>query len=211
MEQRGGGKGKDGKGDSKDGKGYGSETRKCHWCQKTGHLKVACRSFLAGKPKVDASFEVEPGAGDWEADEGADELDEEITPLDDESGGEDSEGWDSEDDDDDVEDEDGDDDEAVMMTPVVAKTPEIVGNVLRSPLIQKEGGVKGSPLGSTVGESLTESIRREQLEFRELMMKASATSSTPTSIILISQTSVCHLASRCPRVRRRRRRRLGRI
>ena len=68
------------------------------------------------------------------------------------------------------------------MTPMIAKSPETIGKVLRSPLIQKEGGVKGSPLGSTASESLTESIRKEQLEFRELMLKASATSSTTVTV-----------------------------
>ena len=52
------------------------ESRICHWCQKAGHLKQECRSFLAGKPKVRAgtgaaSLEEE----DWQEDLGADGLD----------------------------------------------------------------------------------------------------------------------------------------
>jgi hypothetical protein len=194
---KGKGKGKYQKGDKgagkdgKAGKGQGSETRKCHHCQKVGHLKWECRSFLAGKPKVIANLE----PGDWEAEaedeEDAGYLDEEITPLEEESDGEgesdgeESESWDRDDIDDD--DDEDDDDGSIAQTP---QTPAITGNVLRSPLIHKEGSIIGSPLGETVGESLTESIRKGQLEIRELLLKASPTSiSTSTSTMPSTATA----------------------
>ena len=56
------GKGKDGNGKDgngkRDGKGKGKinldrpETRVCHWCKKSSHLKEVCGSWLAGKPKT---------------------------------------------------------------------------------------------------------------------------------------------------------------
>ncbi len=56
--QKGKGKGKGDKGKfytKGKGKGDGkTETRTCHWCQKPGHLKAQCRSYLSGKPKVPA-------------------------------------------------------------------------------------------------------------------------------------------------------------
>jgi len=175
------------KGDGEDGKGYGSETRKCHWCQKPGHLKMACRSFLAGKPKVIASIETPPG--DWGEDEhgGALDSDEDVTPLDVESDGEESEGWEPEEESDDDEDIDFD---GLMQTPEVAKTTSIVRNVIRSPLIAKAGSLVGSPLGTTAGQSMTESIRKGQLEIRELLLKVSptsiSTSTTPSTSITTS-------------------------
>ena len=93
-----------------------------------------------------------------------------MTPLDEEYDGEESEGWEP-DDDDDEDEEDGDDIDfnGLMQTPEVAMKPVIIGNVLRSPMIPKAGGIVGSPLGTTMGESLTESIRKGQLEIRELL------------------------------------------
>ena len=53
---QGGGKGAGGPGgpgpSGGGGKGAGAETRTCHHCQKTGHLKKDCRDFLAGRPKA---------------------------------------------------------------------------------------------------------------------------------------------------------------
>ena len=118
-------------------------------------------------------------------------MDEDVTPLDEDDEDDCAEAvdWEREKDEDDSdEDSEEDENEAVAQTPDIAKTP-IVGNVLRSPLIRKEDAVKGSPLGTTVSESLTESIRKEQLVFRELILKATASSpaaasSTSTSTIL---------------------------
>ena len=87
LDYMGKGKGKGGgwqrKGKSKGSKGRGKEqparpspspgqeTRTCNWCQKVGHLKSDCRSFLAGRPKAPkpanaGSLDAE---GDWQEDD----------------------------------------------------------------------------------------------------------------------------------------------
>ena len=99
------GKGKGGKNKGKGkgkygklGKGQGQDTGKasppaataewkCYWCQKPGHMKRDCKSFLAGKPKtpaaqaaasLEATQEGTP-QNDWEQDGGS--LEEEMKSL----------------------------------------------------------------------------------------------------------------------------------
>ena len=51
------------------------ETRTCNWCQKVGHLKPECRSFLSGKPKTPksaaaaAAGSLDQEGGDWQEDD----------------------------------------------------------------------------------------------------------------------------------------------
>ena len=64
-----------------------------------------------------------------------------------------------------------------------------MGNIFKSPLIQKKGGIQGSPLGDTSGESMTDSIRKQQMELRELFKSSTASSSsTPTSTSIILES-----------------------
>ena len=106
---KGKGKGKDGNGKG-DGKGNGKnnldgpETRICHWCKKPGHLKAACRAWLANKPKTPGVSSLEEE--DWEEDLGTVDIDalceggaccsgSDLDPLDEDvdSGSESGDGW----------------------------------------------------------------------------------------------------------------------
>ena len=53
-------------------------------------------------------------------------------------------------------------------------------HVFRSPLIPKADGLQGSPLSMASGESMTESIRKQQNEMRELFASLTPASSMPT-------------------------------
>ena len=135
-------------------------------------------SFLAGKPRVPkpgGANSLEPG--DWEEDEGADGLDEGCDALDLDDDGE-SEGWEPE------ESEDEESEASFECIPCndEYETPKVVGNVFRSPLIPTADGLQGSPLSMASGESMTDSIRKQQMEFREPFAPMASSSTTPTSI-----------------------------
>ena len=180
------------KGDSK-GKGTGgTETRTCYWCGKPGHLKAKCRRFLQGHPKVApqgrpaGSMEEEWEEEDVEYqhsitdEEYVGMLCEECTPL-------------EENDDDDDDDED-DDEEWERMTSL-AKTgmklpliPAMAKQVLDTPPVKTSNVESPSAMGSIATptstaskESLSEQIKREQRELREMIATTTAATASATS------------------------------